>query len=446
MQQASATLQSVTTPDGVRLSYLSKGSGRPYVFSRAWITNLDYYDDEPPLAAFFRALAQRFNLVQFDTRGNGTSDRTPEHRDFESLVVDLETVIDETTEGPIVLHGSAFGGPVAIRYAASHPERVSHLILDNTSPGGPELIDQAQREAFLGMLGMFRTQPDAVFAALGFLSGPSTDTATRTRVERAKNSIDPSVAIDLYSMAFELDVVDLLPEIECPTLIVHSTHNPSFVFRGAELMAERIPDATLVPLEGVAANLWDENTVLALNAIGEFLDEGAFGNTLVEDVGSVATATIMFTDIVGSTQLTRRLGDVASRRLFNVHDMIVRRAVTANSGRIVKNTGDGFLATFEIPRMAVAAAREIRQSLETHQEATQGPTLAVRIGIHRGQLLDEGDDVFGSDVALTQRVMDTCSSSEILVTAGVHDELRLGGEGRRVSVKGFDEEVTVYAI
>lgn len=433
----------VATQDGTRLAYVESGDGLPYLFVRGWITHLDLFWSEPQIRAFFEPLAAAFRLVRFDARGNGLSDRSPPSLAFDAFVDDVEAVVDSLGVDRCIVHGSGFGGPIAVAYAARRPERVSHLIIDNAYAAGADLATVEVRDSFLRMLNEMRSQPDAVFAVLAHLSGPESELHRTSRFERARSSIDPLTAIDLYRQAFAVDVSSLCPLVTMPALILHRLAHPSIPFECGRRLSNLLPQGQLVALEGGAANLWDEHPEAALSAIGRFLEVGELlPGSAVASVES-RPLVVMFTDIVGSVATASQLGDLAGQRSLRKHEASVQAAAARHAGTVVKGTGDGFLVTFPSVSGALRAAAEI-------QTAAAAEGLPLRIGLNAGEPLQSGGDVHGVAVSLASRVTDEAVAGEILVPAVVRD-LSLGkgfnflprGEWK---AKGFNEALMLYSL
>ncbi|MDP3984639.1 MAG: adenylate/guanylate cyclase domain-containing protein [Acidimicrobiia bacterium] len=432
----------MSTSDGTRLACVESGAGVPYVFVRGWITHLELFWSEPQIRAFFEPLVDRFRLVRFDARGNGLSDRSPPSLGFDDFVEDVRAVVESLGAERCILHGSGFGGPIAIAYAARWPERVSHLVIDSAYASGTDLATAEVRDSFLRMLNEMRSQPDTIFAVLAHLSGPEPELHRTTRFERARSSIDPLVAIELYRQGFDVDVAAECGQVTAETLVIHRRQHPSIPFECGRRLVSLLPKARLVALDGTSANLWDEHPEVSLGAIGEFLGVGDLHpGSAAASVESRPLA-VMFTDIVESVAAASRFGDVAGQRAVRQHEVSVRAAAEKHAGSIVKGTGDGFLLTFPSVSGALRAAAEIQQG------AGQA-SVPLRIGINAGEPLVEAGDVHGVAVSLASRVTNEAASGEILVTGVVRD-LSLGkgcqftprGEFKP---KGFDEAIAIFA-
>jgi pimeloyl-ACP methyl ester carboxylesterase len=449
-----APIQFARTADGATIAYAEEGNGPQVVFVRGWITHLELQPDSEAYSSFFETMHPDFRVVRYDGRGNGLSDRElPDPVELDHLVLDVEAVIDALDPSPVILWGSSFGGPAAIGYAARHPEKVSSLILDGTYACGPNLADREQQEAFTAMLQLARVQPDGLFAALSFLTDPEPGAGHEARVDRMRHSISPEAVIALYTALYEFDVEELLPAIDVPTLVLHRRGSRSIPFdRGRELAAG-IRGARFVGLEGRAHNLWEEHPREALSALGSFLGVGdAFAKRLAPraSVDEAMPMAVLFTDIVGSTGFTARLGDHEAHEVVRHHNNIVREALAETRGREIKHTGDGIMASFPAVSAALACAARIQAAVAGAVTADHGEALVVRMGINAGEPLSEDDDLFGTVVQLAARVCDRAEPGQVLVTNLVRElasgkgfEFRDCGSS---DLKGFDEPVHLWEL
>lgn len=431
------------TRDGVAIAHRTEGLGPPLVICRGWITHLDSPSMNQPLAAFLDRLGTRFSVTRYDSRGNGMSERRlPRPPTWDDLLADLEAVVDDLGVDGVVLWGSSFGGPTAIRYAAAHPDRLRALVLDGTLADGRVLADSERSSAFLTLLTLAPVLPDAVFAALSFLTDPDPGMTHGHRVQMLRRSIDADLLAPLYGLLGEVDVRDEAAAIRVPTLVLHRARSRSVSVRAATELAKLVPGAQLVVLEGVAQNLWEEDPEAALAAMGEFL-----GVDLGPPAATAPTRLrgVMFTDIAGSTELTAALGDDAAQELVRTHDAIVRQALAEVGGAEVKHTGDGIMAWTWSTSDALRAAVAIQQALATSRHG-----LRVRIGVNAGEPIDEGGDLFGAVVQVASRACDAANPGQVLVTNVVKEMAT--GKGFRFThagprqLKGVAEPVELWSL
>lgn len=438
----------VSTTDGVRVAFAVHGDGPPLVFVRGWISHLDAMWDDPEFRAFFEALGAHFTVVRYDLRGNGLSDRAPDRLRLDDLVLDLEAVMDRVAQEEAVLFATCYGGPIACRYAARHPERVRRLILDGTYVRGDDIASDDMRESVLGMVRMLKTQRGPGYAMLDFFTNPDGGDLREVRLERARRSIDPEVASQLYHLSFDLDVTRDLAAVQAPTLVTHRRRAAAVPFASGQAVASLVPDATFVATEGRAANPWEGDALEPLAAMARFLDAPV--DVAYRRRPNVRPTVILFTDIQGSTSATVRMGDSRAQEMVRAHNSIVRRGLEGRDGRIVKSTGDGVMAEFRSVTQAIACAVDIQQAIQAHNDAKPDAAVLVRIGVNAGEPLSEEDDLHGIVVATAARICDQAAGGEVLVSNVVRE--LASGKGFTFSdagpfdLKGLDEPVRLYRV
>lgn len=258
----------ITTRDGVRIAYDSCGNGPPLVLARGWISDLQVLWTDSRFRAYVETLARHFTVVRYDPRGNGLSQRVVHTITMQGLLLDLEGIIDGLGLQNVVLYASTFGGPLAMLYAAKHPERVTRLILENTYAHGREITSR-MRQLFITTA--LRHFPEMAFLLLSYATQPNEPQSDFRRPERVQQAVAPAVAAQLYRLAFKTDVRRELSEIHAPTLVVHRVGSHSIPVRLGREVAAAIEGAKFVALAGVTHNLWEEDPQAALDAIGDFL-------------------------------------------------------------------------------------------------------------------------------------------------------------------------------
>jgi class 3 adenylate cyclase len=401
---------------GDRIAYQVLGDGPPdLVLAPGSFGHLDTAWEDPGSALFLRTLASFCRLILFDRRGMGASDPLPPDPlpPWESYAEELAVVLDEVGSQRAAILAQNDAGPTAIFFAATRPERTSALVLAHTSArfvaaddypiGLPAAVVQA-----------LLAQVDQLWGteALAAMMVPSRADDARFRRWFAKlqrTGASPRVMQVLLRAAFEVDVRPLLPLVQAPTLIVHRKDVQILTTEHARYLAEHIPQARLVELPGADPALMWETPELVLDLIEEFLT----GVRRPAEPSRVL-ATVLFTDIVGSTQQAGRLGDRRWRQLLNLHDELARRLVDDFGGRLVKTTGDGILATFDGPGRAIRCAAALRDELG-------GIDLRIRAGLHAGEVELRDGDVGGIAVHIAARVMGAAGPGEILTSGTVRD-------------------------
>jgi class 3 adenylate cyclase len=436
----------VTTSDDVRIAYRTIGGGRPLVFVRGWVSDLEVQWQDVSYRSFFQALARVRLIVQYDARGNGLSDRDVHNLSLDALLLDLEAVVDHLNLDTFDLYGQCFGGPIAIAYTAKHPRRVSNLILDGTYARGQDL---APPERLAAIVTMIRTLWPEGVKTLDEMTVPEASRQKKPRVSLSR-SISAEVAAQLYSLGFRIDVTDLLPAIRIPTLVIHRAGSRAVRFRLGRELASLITHASFVPLEGTAHNPWEGDATRALAAIGEFLgEELELEEPPATVAGFEAPATIMFTDMADSATITRRLGDAKAQELLRTHNRIVREGLMAHAGSEIKHTGDGIMASFPSATRAVDCAIAVQQAFAAYNESAELP-VRVRIGLNSGEPMAEEEDLFGTAVQLAARVCAQAEPGQIL-TSDVVRQLVAGkgflfADRGDVALRGFEDPVRLYEV
>ena len=425
-----------TTSDGVTVAYSTAGDGPPLVVPPHWVTHLEQDWEDGHILAFFEPLARAHTVVRYDSRGAGLSDRDWSRFSVEALLPDLEAVVDALDVKEISLFGMALAGPLAIAYAAKHPQRVARLALYNSAAYGAELASDDLKQSLVSLIRANWGMGSKALADL-FVPEPGDDPGyVDAAARRQRNSATAEVAASFLELQYSVDVRHLLAEIKIPTLVIHRRRVRAVPARFGRELAAGIPGARLILLEGGILPPWLGETKPILSALAEFLGSGA-----------VSTAsgfqTILFTDLEASTALTQRLGDERAQELLRGHNATVRAALGEHGGREVKHTGDGIMASFPSAVSAVTAALQMQRDLA-------GGEVRVRIGLNAGEPIAEDYDLFGTAVQLASRITDRAEPGQVLVSNVVR-ELCAGKTFEFTSIgdatlKGFEEPVTLYEV
>ena len=408
-----ATTRYARSPDGTSIAYQVHGEGPlDLVFVPGFVSHVELLWEEPAFGRFLRGFASFARIVVFDKRGQGLSDRPGRPPTLEESMDDLGAVMDAVGLERPAIFGVSEGGPMSLLYAASHPERVSALILYGTyarmlkAPDFPEGIAETQLDRWAEA--MRAEWGGAVGVELWAPSERDNPDFARWWARLLRQGTSPAGAVDLIDLYREIDVRPALPAIGAPTLVLHRRGDLVVPTRQARYMVEHIRDARYVELEG-ADHLPAVGGDELVDEVEEFL-VGSRGAHQVER----SLATVLFTDIVGSTETAARLGDRRWRELLERHDAAVRGALAIYRGTEVKTTGDGFLATFDGPARAIRCAIAIRDEL-----GHSG--VEVRSGIHSGEVEVIGADVGGMAVNIGARVGARAGAGEVLVSSTVRE-------------------------
>jgi class 3 adenylate cyclase len=360
----------------------------------------------------------------FDRRGAGLSDPMVGAPTFEEQMDDVLAVLEATGSERPALFGALEGGPMAIMFAATHPERTSALVLINPTARYRQADDYPHvlsDEEVAALQATFRDQWGTGAALSAFapsLAGDVRFVRWLARCERL--SQPPQEAYSRARVAAEVDVRHLLGSIRVPTLVVARA-----AWRGREAsryVAEHIDGARYVELPGEDLFFFVGDTAPVLDAIEEFVT----GRRSSHDVDRVL-ATVLFTDIVRSTDQLAGMGDRRWSELLGTHDGLTRAELERFRGREIETTGDGFLAVFDGPGRAVRCACAIR-------DAVRAIGIQVRVGLHAGEIELRGDGIGGIAVHIAQRVQAHAQPNEVLVSRTVAD--LVGGSGMRFNDRG----------
>ena len=398
----------------LHIAYIVEGEAdTDLVWIPPWISQVEYLWSEESLARVMERLKGFARVITFDRRGSGLSDPLSGAPTLEEQMDDVLAVMAAAGSERAAIVGTLEGGPMAAMFAATYPELTEALVLYATfarttwAPdyewAWPAEERQAHMEALIERWGEGQV-------AGGVAPSNWDDPRFREwagRLERLAAS--PSTIKRILSLIGEFDVRDVLPSIRVPTLVLHRRQDSFIKIEHSRYIAERIPGAKLVELEGSDNMFAIGDTEAVMGEIEEFLT----GERHMREPDRML-ATVMFTDICGSTERAAEMGDRGWRFMLERHDALFRRALDRHRGKEVKRTGDGFLATFDGPARAIRCASDVAESV-----ASIG--LQVRAGLHTGELEVMDGDLGGLAVHIAARVMDTAEPSEVLVSSTVKD-------------------------
>jgi class 3 adenylate cyclase len=439
-------IQYAQTKDGVSIAFWTLGEGMPFVhMPRHPFSHIELEWQFAEIRGWYERLAEKRMLVRYDGRGSGLSERKVADYSLDALVLDLEAVVDRLHLESFVVSGLHRSGPVAIAYAARHPERVSHLLLWCAHARTSDILQSPQAQGVVALMdkdwGLFTETVAHV------LMGWSEGEPARRFAALMRESITQEAMRAAYDSILQFDVTALLPQVRSPTLILHRRQIPYPEVEIARGLASGIPDARLALLEGTSLAPYLGDMEAVVSAIDEFLGEGEEATAEPAPSGLV---TILFTDIEGSTTLTQRLGDAKAQEVLRTHNTIVRDALNAHSGSEIKHTGDGIMASFSTASGALECAVAIQRGVAAHVEQHPDAPLGVYIGLNAGEPISEEKDLFGTSVDLARRICDNAQPGQILVSdlvaglaAGKGFVFEDQGEA---SLKGFDRPVRLYEV
>ena len=421
---------------GVAIAYQVVGEGETdLLFVPGWVSNLVYSWEIPQLRAFYERLAESFRLILFDKRGTGLSDLGGHFPALETRMDDVRAVLEAVGSSRAVLLAAQDGCSMAALYAATYPERTQALILFHPVAHNPQALSEDVRAELAELRESWGTQEycDKLLAQ----GAPSLAQDAEQRklfANRLRLGASPAVAYALNRAFYETDLREVLPSVRVPTVVLY---RPGYFESQALNVAERIEGATALRISG------DE--MFYMETSPEVPDEIArfVGGEAPPEVPDSVLATVLFTDIVSSTERAAELGDRNWRELLERHHLLVRRELARYRGEEKDTAGDGFFATFDGPARAIRCAQAV-------VEGVRELGLEIRAGVHTGECeLHEGK-VAGLAVVIGSRVAAAAEGGQVLVSQTVKDlvagaGVRFEDRGER-ELKGVPGEWRLYAV
>jgi pimeloyl-ACP methyl ester carboxylesterase len=416
----------------VHIAYQVFGSGpNDLVFVPGFISHIENYWDNADLSRWLLRLAAFARVIMFDKRGTGLSDPVAQVPTLELRMDDVRAVMDAAGSESATLLGVSEGGALAALFAATYPQRCQRLVIYGTFARFP-ITAEVLKPLFKYIDRAWGNGLSLSAFAPSRLTDPSM-LQWWGRFERLGAS--PAAVTAVLQMAAETDVSDIVSSIKMPTLVIHCKEDTMIPIECGRFLAQNIPDARLIELPG------QDHLFFIHEQIGDCIEEFITGSVSAADSDRVL-ATVLFTDIVGSTTRAEQIGDQRWRDLLAAHHTSVRRELARYRGSEVKSTGDGFLATFDGPARAVRCACAIA-------EAVKPLEIQVRCGLHTGEIEITDNDIQGIAVHIASRVSALASADEILVSRTVKDLVAGSGlrfeERGRHALKGVLEPMELYA-
>lgn len=388
-------------------------------------THIEFMHEMAGYTAVLRRLSRFARVVTFDKRGQGLSDRMTGAPSLEQRMDDVRAIMDAIGSTRAVLFGFSEGCPMSVLFAATYPDRVSHLVLLGSFARSkdrlPEEVWQARCDEIVQNWGL----GDTVRTVAPSQAANAEVIAQIAKFERLSSS--PGALRTLLALNREIDITTILPTLKVPTLVLHRTGDVRVPVAFGRDVARAIPGAKYVEYPGCDHYFWIGETEALLGDIEEFVTGHRDGG---ESELERVLATVLFTDIVDSTRSAAAMGDQRWRRLLDDHDQLAQQIVDRHRGHLVKSTGDGIVATFDGPGRAVRCALAFGS-------AAQQIGLPVRAGLHTGEIEVRGADIGGIAVHAAARVMSRCGSNEVLVSRVVTD--LVAGTGLKFAERGAFE-------
>ena len=429
----------------VHIAYQVLGDGPiDLVLVHGWVSHLELMWEEPSIARFLERLAGFSRLILFDKRGTGLSDRVAESElpTLEQRMEDVRAVLDAVGSRRSALMGISEGGPMCALFAATHADRTAALIMCGSYAHWIRDDDCPWA--------MTREQHEAAAAAFergwGTPIGFKTVAPTSSADERYRNwwarylrmGASPGAGIALYRMNYEIDIRKLLPAIHVPTLLLHRVGDRLINVEASRYMVRNIPGAKLVELPGDDHLVFLGDSEAVVGEIQEFLT-----GARAPEAQETTLATVMFVDIVGSTEKAAERGDARWRDLLTAYHQAARQEINRHRGQLIDTAGDGIFASFDGPARAIRCARAIGDRAGSFG-------LQTRAGVHTGECQIIGEKLAGMAVHIGARIAASARTGEVLVSSTVKDlvagsGLRFSDLGRR-ELKGVPEMWQVFAV
>jgi len=398
-----------------RIAYQVLGEGAlDLVYFSGVVSNVDLRWEEPLQERWFRRLASFSRVILFDKRGFGVSDSISGPREslYEQWADDVRAVMDACGSRRAAIYGNIDAGPSAMLFAATHPDRTAALVLHNASARWIAADDYPQGmapqtvEAMISTIENVWGRDDVAYAAIPDVAA---DEQVRRRFARfTRGSARPREIATMLQAIAVYDVRQALPLISAPTLVLHGRQHALIPLAQGRYLAEHIRGSRLVELEGWGTMITRDNMQdVILDAVQEFLT----GTKPEVEIDRVL-ATVLFTDIVGSTERAAALGDQKWKDLLESHDALARSLIERYRGRVVKTTGDGVLATFDGPGRAIRCAQAV-------QVALRPLGIDIRAGLHSGEVELRSEDIGGIAVHIAARVAAQGGPGDVLVSGAV---------------------------
>jgi class 3 adenylate cyclase len=432
------------TDDGISIAYTTLGDGEPLVVTPPLgYSHIQLELAYPPLRAWYERMARLCKVVRFDGRAQGLSQRNVTQVPPDWGMRDIDAVVADLRVDAVDLLGCGAAGFAACEYAARRPHRVRRLILWSVIADGTPW-GSAQVEAALSLAGKdYVTFTETVAGAILGWQDPSRAHQWAQFMRAAMSEVDYRRfhAAGSLGVGASANTAETLHAIEAPTVVIHPASVGNMEVQAAQQLASSVPTAKLVVCT-------DDDTGLPIGEQATRAIARALGvEPSAADVEQVSgTRTILFTDLVGHTEMMRRLGDAKGREVLREHERITRAVLKQYGGAEVKTMGDGFMASFVSVTKATDCAIELQRALAAHE----GEPLQVRVGLNVGEPIEEDGDYFGSAVILASRIAAQAAAGEILIPELLRHLLTgksyvYVDRGER-TLKGFEDAVRLYEV
>jgi len=443
-------IQYAKTSDGVNIAYYAIGQGPTLLILLMPSSHLEAEWQIDLNRKRITAAAQRFTVVRLDPRGFGLSDRDPDDFAVDSLVLDIEAVVDRIGLDDLRIYSTENARVPALAYTARHPEKVTRLV---QTPNAAASFQDMKSERLEKLVELGKVDWKLASETFVRTINPGLpDQVVHDQAGLFRASIEYTSYVRLIADMRRWDVDAEATSLSTPTLLIHQRNNPNFSMAATRRVAGLIKDSRVAFIDSG----FDPAPLVQRFFDGDASDltEPA-SRSDARPVAAGAFRTVLFTDMVSSTTLTQELGDAAAQEVRHAHNEIVRKALSANGGSEIKHTGDGIMASFSTASSALSCAIAIQQGVEAHKEEHPDSPLGVYIGLNAGEPIEEDDpdgrsDLFGTSVDLAKRICDHAEPGQIVVSNVVR-ELAAGKEFLfadlgETELRGFEDPVRLYEV
>jgi class 3 adenylate cyclase len=445
-QHMADSIRYCTTRDGAQIAYRVRGAGETLIVAASWEPLTSRLKDVR--SQIQETLARHFMLVTYDGRGMGLSRGSNASHSLDERLEDLAAVAEAARAPRFRLVGPVYGSPVAMAFAARNPARVERLLLLGAFADGELFTQGVYAQAVDALRDITVDQWEFASRALA-IRGAHPDMPVAALEQRASDLREgwtPEALLAFREAYRRINVTHELANIQAPTLLVHVpvplNLGPALNQDHARLIVSKIPDARLL---SSPASRWDAHPSETIDEILDFLGAQKSGRaSTINDPSGVRT--VLFTDLVGHTEMMQRLGDERGREVLREHERITRDLLRQHGGAEVKTMGDGFMASFASVTKAMDCAIALQRAFSAHE----GEPLQVRVGLNAGEPIEEDGDLFGSTVIMASRIAGKAGAGEILIPEPVRHLLTgksyvYADRGGTV-LKGFEDVVRLYEV
>jgi len=440
-----------TTDDGVSIAYSVEGDAQamPLVWVPGWVSHVEV-DGQTRDALGVTDILSPVRFITFDKRGTGVSSRSVSEYTLDAHLRDVAAVVNDVGLGEFALAGYSEGGPVAIAFAAHHPERVTRLTIvgsfaDGSRIAGSPEMNQALLAAVKAEWGIGSQFMADLFVA---------EDSYATQADFAgyqRHAANPDNAYAALRTVIELDVRPLLSRVTSPTLVLHTRDDRAVPLELGQQIAAGIRGARFSSLAGAhipSRDVWRQINAAMIEFVTGSTQTSRSPRGREAVVASGGLRTILFTDLVGHTEMMRRLGDERGRDVLREHERITRDLLREHGGAEVKTMGDGFMASFGSVTSAMDCAVALQRTVEHEGERLAG--LQVRVGLNAGEPIEEDGDLFGSTVIMASRIAAQAGAGEILIPEPLRHLLTgksyVYADRGETMLKGFEDAVRLYEV